>query len=63
LILDTETLAADKASKTVSDTPGVKKDCRSSVIKGSTERSMAKTNDYLADSLKCGKKGRSKTSG
>jgi len=50
-ILDTEALAVDKASKTVSNMPrwsAVKKDCRNSIIKGS------KIKDNLADSLKCG---------
>ena len=66
LILDTEALAADKVSKTATGASwqsGVKRDCRNSVIKGSTECSTAKMNDNLTDSLKCGRKGRSKTSG
>lgn len=63
-MLDTKALAADRASKTISDISwqlGVKRDCHNSVISGYTEHSMAKINDNLVNSLKCGKKGKSKT--
>ena len=70
LILDTKALAAERASKghaswqlqcmhSFWDTfwwLGAKRDCHNSVISGSTEHLMAKINDNLADSWKCGKK-------
>ena len=58
-MLNTEVLAAERASKTTSDTSwqlGVKRDYRNSVISRSTEHSIAKIKNNLADSLKCGKK-------
>ena len=66
LMLDTEALAAERASKTTSNTSwklGIKRDCCNSVISGSIEHSITKLTDNLSDSLKCGKKGKSKASG
>ena len=38
-------------------------ECRSSIISGSTDRSIARMYESLADCFRCGKKGRSNTSG
>ena len=54
-MLDTEALATERVSITTSDTSwqlGVKRDCRNSVISGSTKHSIAKMNDNLADAFK-----------
>ena len=37
-------------------------ECRSSIISGSTDRSIARMYENLADYFRCGKKGRSNTS-
>ena len=65
-MLETDILATERASKTtliVSWNSADKREWHSSTIIGSTDRSIARTYESLADSLRWGKNGRSKTSG